>query len=140
MTDDGKFEKIFNLRSIGLIGAERSLQIAKGWNPEHDDRHVECELIRAAMCYARAAEIIQDHGPAESARRYLVRNGIDPATDEDYQASLSDPVGYHFGYRPPDDWPWEPEAWKPEPEAIDNLMKAGALIAAEIDRLQRRDG
>jgi hypothetical protein len=34
-------------------------------------------------------------------------------------------------------WPWEPEWWKPAPNAVRNLVKAGALIAAEIDRLQR---
>lgn len=34
-------------------------------------------------------------------------------------------------------WPWEEEWWKPSPNPIRNLVKAGALIAAEIDRLQR---
>lgn len=37
---------------------------------------------------------------------------------------------------PPDDWPWEPEWWKPSEDRIRNLVKAGALIAAEIDRRQ----
>ncbi len=32
-------------------------------------------------------------------------------------------------------WPWESEAWKPSDDPIRNLEKAGALIAAEIDRL-----
>lgn len=33
-------------------------------------------------------------------------------------------------------WPWEDEWWKPTPEdRIRELVKAGALIAAEIDRL-----
>jgi hypothetical protein len=34
-------------------------------------------------------------------------------------------------------WPWEQSWWKPSPDPIRNLAKAGALIAAEIDRLQR---
>jgi hypothetical protein len=34
-------------------------------------------------------------------------------------------------------WPWDTEWWKPSPDPIRNLVKAGALIAAEIDRLQR---
>lgn len=38
---------------------------------------------------------------------------------------------------PPIEWPWEPEWWKPSGNAIRDLTKAGALIAAEIDRLQR---
>ncbi len=38
---------------------------------------------------------------------------------------------------PHDYWPWYPEWWKPTPEnRIKELVKAGALIAAEIDRLQ----
>lgn len=36
------------------------------------------------------------------------------------------------------DWPWELAAWKPSSDdPIRNLVKAAALIAAEIDRLQR---
>lgn len=34
-------------------------------------------------------------------------------------------------------WPWDKEWWKPSDDPIRNLEKAGALIAAEIDRLQR---
>lgn len=37
---------------------------------------------------------------------------------------------------PPGEWPWSWESWKPE-DLITNLAKAGALIAAEIDRIQR---
>jgi len=33
-------------------------------------------------------------------------------------------------------WPWAATDWKPTGK-IENLVKAGALIAAEIDRLQR---
>ncbi len=34
-------------------------------------------------------------------------------------------------------WPWESSWWKPSDDPIRNLEKAGALIAAEIDRLTR---
>ena len=37
---------------------------------------------------------------------------------------------------PPDNWPWDAKWWKPS-DPIRDLVKAGALIAAEIDRLQR---
>lgn len=41
---------------------------------------------------------------------------------------------YALGGRPPGLWPWSDDWWKPStPER--NLEKAGALIAAEIDRL-----
>lgn len=38
----------------------------------------------------------------------------------------------------PSYWPWADETWKPA-EPMGNLVKAGALIAAEIDRIQRRE-
>jgi hypothetical protein len=34
-------------------------------------------------------------------------------------------------------WPWDRSWWKPTPNRIRELEKAGALIAAEIDRLLR---
>ena len=37
----------------------------------------------------------------------------------------------------PPQWPWEARWWKPE-DNVRTLVKAGALIAAQIDRLQRR--
>ena len=39
--------------------------------------------------------------------------------------------------RPPTTWPWNKARWKPSPDPIRTLEKAGALIAAEIDRLLR---
>lgn len=42
------------------------------------------------------------------------------------------------GYRPPAGWPWEPEWWRPTPhDRVRELVKAGALILAEIERVQR---
>lgn len=38
----------------------------------------------------------------------------------------------------PEIWPWDEDWWKPCPnDRVHELAKAGALIAAEIDRLQR---
>lgn len=39
--------------------------------------------------------------------------------------------------QPPGNWPWAQRWWKPD-DRVRNLVKAGALIAAEIDRLQRK--
>lgn len=37
-------------------------------------------------------------------------------------------------------WPWDWTFWKPTPDdRVRELVKAGALIAAEIDRLQASD-
>ena len=36
-------------------------------------------------------------------------------------------------------WPWAASWWKPSDDPVRNLVRVGALIAAEIDRLQRAD-
>ncbi len=38
----------------------------------------------------------------------------------------------------PTRWPWAAQDWKPSADPIRNLVKAGALISAEIDRLLRK--
>lgn len=40
---------------------------------------------------------------------------------------------YRSGDSRPDLWPWEDESWKPR-DPKSNLVRAGAMIAAEIDR------
>lgn len=47
---------------------------------------------------------------------------------------------YRAPHRAPMEWPWEDKWFKPSPfDRIRELVKAGALIAAEIDRLQREE-
>lgn len=48
-------------------------------------------------------------------------------TNTSYRAYAADPVGF---------WPWDAEWWKPKTPRED-LVRAGALIAAEIDRIDR---
>jgi len=100
-----------------LIHRERSRQIVEeGWTPQHDDQHDLFELTDAAMCYAERASQCEDGDPWPE-----------------------------WKDRVPKEWPWSVKWWKPEPrlgqpnyeQAIRNLVKAGALIAAEIDRLNR---
>lgn len=93
---------------IELIAAERARQISQeGWTPEHDDEHDNGQLARAAACYAM--------GVFERQR----------ALNSDCNI---------LGWL----WPWSMRCWKPTPDnRIRELTKAGALIAAEIDRLQR---
>jgi hypothetical protein len=61
---------------------------------------------------------------ADAASCYLMDSGTfdDPPADE------GDIPGW---------WPWDVGWWKPSKDRVRNLVKAGALIAAEIDRLQR---
>lgn len=44
-------------------------------------------------------------------------------------------VGHPAAQKSPPEWPWAEDWWKPSDDPIRNLVKAGALIAAEIDRL-----
>lgn len=97
--------------AIGLIAAERMRQIEKeGWVAEHDDEHSEGQLSDAAACYAMS------EGHRSKYASYNVLHG-----------------------KPfPRWWPWEFAWWKPTPDdRIKELVKAGALIVAEIERLQR---
>jgi hypothetical protein len=56
--------------------------------------------------------------------------------DELARAAACYALAYEEEKRLPVDWPWERESWKPC-SRVRNLEKAGALIAAEIDRLLR---
>lgn len=106
-----------------LIAAERRRQIEKeGWTPEHDDQHNDGELALAAALYA---------------------------TPERLYFKVEHSTGVSFG----DPWPWAQHwdkrartkegklksyASTPIDDRVRQLEKAGALIAAEIDRLLRR--
>jgi hypothetical protein len=98
-----------------LISEERQRQILhKGFTPDHDKQHREGELAEAAICYAVVA-CAQTRG----------------SSVEEWPASMFD------GFRDSIiTWPWDEDAYKPSEYALRNLVKAGALIAAQIDRLQ----
>lgn len=108
---------------VELIAAERARQVAKeGWTPEHDDEHADGSLALAAACYA-----------VEGRPTMLVTER------EDHSGGRGEgPVWKDVQYRVPRQWPasWHASWWKPK-DRIRDLVRAGALIAAEIDRLQR---
>lgn len=94
---------------IELIAEERQRQIeVEGWTAEHDDQHTNGELADAAAVYALN----------EDSKEYL---------DEHWG---NDNL-LHF-------WPFDLDWLKLTPEnRVRELQKAGALIAAEIDRINR---
>lgn len=93
--------------------AERQRQVtAEGWTPEHDDQHVEFEMASAAGVYALAA--------GTKDRRFIERGSY---SNDYFEAALKL-------------WPWDRSWWKPKDRRRD-LVKAGALILAEIERLDR---
>src|SRR6185369_3589501 len=102
---------------IHRISDERARHLSIGWSASHDEGHDEAQLAIAAACYAAPVRIYTR--------------------------------GRRRGFR--DAWPWEEEADK-RPYDVDGkpraptarervrlLEKAGALIAAEIDRLIREE-
>ncbi|HCZ00140.1 MAG: hypothetical protein A3D16_12325 [Rhodobacterales bacterium RIFCSPHIGHO2_02_FULL_62_130] len=90
--------------------AERQRQInAEGWTQGHDDRHAVGELAGAAACYAMQA-------------------ALDSIGDRRLSRTVKATIG--------ELWPWSAQWWKPTTNRRD-LIKAAALIIAEIERLDR---
>jgi len=110
------------MTGIELIAAERMRQIKQErWTQKHDDEHTDGSLALAAVCYAAPIPIFQREG------------------DEQYFAFVDpwpDSWDSKWDKRPFDHYHGRPRAPTPD-ERIRMLVKAGALIAAEIDRLQR---
>lgn len=87
-------------------------------------------------------------------RRQVMEEGWTPEHDDQWQrgelidASIEYAVYVglqkigreHLENFPTESWPWLDKWWKPSDDPIRNLEKAGALIAAEIDRLKREKG
>ena len=93
------------------IRFERWRQLVfKGFSFDHDDRHVDGELAMAALAYVNAGLVSQCR-PNTRVVLSLPNNALG--------------------------WPWGRSEWKPSDDPIENLVRAGALIAAEIDRLLR---
>jgi hypothetical protein len=96
---------------LSVIAAERRRQIeAEQYTLEYDERHTSSELARAAICYVYAGWILAGGGGPRAV-----------------QTSAKIAVL----------WPFARAEFKPAEDAPRNLEKAGALIAAELDRLER---
>jgi hypothetical protein len=83
------------------------------------------------------AELIQ----VERARQ-IAEEGWDARHDDDHATGVLEVAArgyrYHGGFEePPLSWPWDTRWWKPR-DRKRNLIKAGALYQAEIDRLVRQ--
>lgn len=99
------------LNGAQLIMQERNRQIySEEWDAPHDDMHQDGELPDAGISYALEAVRIIQRDPESRTHTALISMFW------------------------PEEWS---EWWKPTADPIRNLVKAGALFAAEIDRLQR---
>ena len=103
-----------------LIAIERARQITdEGWSREHDLHYTNNELVHAAMSYLK---------PVKETVKKTVQTG-----------DLADPFFNTYTVETEKDWPFDPMWWKPTPDdRVKELVKAGALIAAEIDRLNAK--
>lgn len=109
-------------RAIADIAAERLRQTSKeGWTPEHDDEHETGQIASAAACYA---------SPDDFKTKEVPREWSDASR---YMDAHSEPMGR---VTVPAAWPWDGQWWKPTTPRR-NLVKAGALIVAEIERIDR---
>lgn len=90
---------------------------------------------------------------AEERQRQIEEEGWTPEHDDEHTTGEIAIAGATYAMRPiinevmlkddgiPHLWPWDGNWYKPTPEnRVRELQKAGALIAAEIDRLNRADG
>lgn len=99
--------------AIEMIEDERKRQKdIEGWTLDHDDCHRDGELAMAAACYAAAPTNLYLHSKAYTNKHEFIEL-----------------------------WPWNPSWDKREKHnTIKRLTIAGALIVAEIERLQRKNG
>lgn len=101
--------KIEPSQAINDVLVERVRQLSEeGFDAKHDDQHTDGELSRAAACYAMGA--------------VETMTGREPMTwDDDFLSAL---------------WPWDRSWWKSK-TARKDLVRAAALILAELERIDR---
>lgn len=105
-------------KALEDVVAERRRQVdEEGWTSDHDDGFVSGELAFAASCYA----LVGAHEYREDGIR------IEPNPNVEAVSCIQRW------------WPWDRKWWKPKDKRR-NLVKAGALIVAEIERLDRMTG
>lgn len=93
-----------------------------------------CDLIAAERQRQIDAEGWTPEHDAEHRANDLTAAAVCYATPYHRRAVVS-----RDGANVPAGWPWLARFWKPSPDdRVRELVKAGALIAAEIDRLQAR--
>ncbi|KAB2676748.1 hypothetical protein F9K85_09640 [Brucella tritici] len=117
--------------------AERKRQVeAEGWTPEHDDTHTGGEMAGAAACYALygATYNAPSHYPPRKVYAAVAEARRNAEKDvETTREAVRMAIG---APKAPKNWPWNAEWWKPS-DRRRNLVKAAALILAEIERLDR---
>lgn len=111
---------------VTLIAAERARQVdVKRWSRRHDDDHDDHSLALAACAYAAPEPLYR---AAQTSQQGYAFVDCWPGSWDDR---------YDKRDRHPDTHELIPAEVLPLERRLRNLAKAGALIAAEIDRLTR---
>ncbi|EOB2743843.1 hypothetical protein RJ219_004761 [Enterobacter hormaechei] len=107
---------------------------------------IELELARIALASLEAEPVAFNPAildVASERQRQMSIEGWTSEHDDAYQNSeLADAAAcyainaHNQGFSTPAHWPWDPEWWK-QSGARRDLVKAGALILAEIERIDR---
>ena len=111
-----------------LIAAERERQVSEeGYDVGHDDRYVDGQLALAALAYAAPCRLFTHKVHADG------HTFVDPWP---WRQAFDRRLGFGERGENPGNQPPDPATYT-KAERLDLLVKAGALIAAEIDRVQR---
>ncbi|SXF28659.1 hypothetical protein [Klebsiella variicola] len=118
----------------------------RGWIEAHEqEARAEAAEQRIAELESRTVTAAAADVLAER-QRQVTAEGWTAERDDGYQNSeLADAAAcyaihaHNQGFSTPAHWPWSQDWWKQTSPRRD-LVKAGALILAEIERLDRADG
>ncbi|SBW13577.1 hypothetical protein BR10RB9215_C10385 [Brucella sp. 10RB9215] len=108
ISHSGSMETNGSAAARDVLAEHRRQTDAEGFAPEHDDSHSRGEMLTAAWCY-------------------MQRHADKDMFGDNYDINK---------LPPPARWPWSWLWWKPTNRHRD-LVKAAALILAEIERLDR---
>lgn len=146
-----KFYALANPNNIiALVEAlEKAQRMESYWRTQCRGITDHCEELQARIAElepravtAAAADVLAER------KRQVTAEGWTPGHDDEYEhGELADAAGcyalsselFDCAGEPPRPWPWPDEWWKPTNRRRD-LVKAGALILAEIERLDRAAG
>jgi hypothetical protein len=103
---------------IDVLAERRRHVEEEGWSKAHDDAHTDGSIAAAAACYAHPEPIYRLFRGDEMSAVVRDKTGV--------------PIRFDWA------WPrsWARRWWKPKDRRRD-LVRAGSLIIAEIERLDR---
>lgn len=137
-------------KAIDAFTLARARQVVNhGFTSAKDDKYTGGELAGAASCYAAntTSYKLKDFRPP--AKYQVMRDIAKEVSESEEMETVREAVAMveaeeeaKYGKRPPRLWPWNREWWKPSisddtESRKREIEKAGALLLAEWERLDR---